>query len=141
MRKQSTYKPYKALRARDQLVSALAGAYRYAREQCWSADRLSGYCNTWIFNTEPYTRLPVHCKEFVRGYRDALQDYHWNHVVEWRVLFESVLVPGSHVPEGQWYRVKDGAHVYKHAPQCLYTVPSSWLPMVIDNRGASNDCK
>jgi hypothetical protein len=60
--------------------AAIKSIWQRARQQFWTheyiLEKLSEICNSDRFKTQP-----MHAKEYLRGYSDALFDMHWEYLV------------------------------------------------------------
>lgn len=75
-----------------------------------------------IYSTRDYAKLTAYYVGVFHGWRSALADGLYDHL-EWRVYLDGRLVQSKDVPEGQWFRVKGGEHVWKDAPDRIFSTP------------------
>lgn len=75
-----------------------------------------------VYATKDWAKLTPYYRGFFAGVRATLADGLYEHL-EWRVYLDGRLIPSAQVPAGEWGRVNGGEHVWKAAPDRLFSTP------------------
>lgn len=104
----------------QRLLSRLRDIYSRARIFHLSHAEILRDLGEKIYSTRDYAKQTPYYSGVFHGWRSALADGLYDHL-EWRVYLDGRLVRSSDVPEGQWCNVKGGEHVWKDAPDKIFS--------------------
>lgn len=108
----------------QRLLSQLRDIYSRARIFHLSHAEILRDLGEKIYSTRDYAKLTAYYVGVFHGWRSALADGLYRDL-EWRVYLDGSLVPSSAVPEGSWNRVQGGEHVWKDAPDRIFSTPEA----------------
>lgn len=106
----------------ERLLRRLRDIYGCAKSFHLSHREILDDLGTKIYATRDYAKLTPYYRGVFHGWRSALADGLYDYL-EWRVYLDSRLVTSAQVPAGEWGRVCGGEHVWKAAPDRLFSTP------------------
>jgi hypothetical protein len=107
----------------ERMVSRMRDIYSSAQIFHMTHRQLLDTMTEKVYSTQDYRKLKPYYRGYLAGVQRILAYNLYRYHLEWRVRLDGKLVKSEEVPKGEWSRVQMGEHVWKDAPDKLFSTP------------------